>query len=295
MTLIDLGDVYMTVFLRAADAGKLAIGDEARIILNAAPDYVVPAMVSFVACEAQAAPKAVETKDDLAKLMLRVDLKVDPKVVETYYGKVETGLRGAGFVRTRPDAKWPADLHSQAAARARCAGAKAASRACRRSGRHRIDASRRRSFHPIGACSRVDLRSCPRAQRRGADLRAGHADCPHRRASVFARACAGSGGERADPASARACALFSADVRARSRAPSRTFRGGIEGFAACAGSQARSSASGAFRSSCARPRSCACRARLHVGEARAGACAEFAPESLDQLEGAWAQSAARLQ
>ena len=108
VTLIDLTDVYMTVFLRAADAGKLAMGDEARLILDAAPDYVVPAAVSFVASNAQAAPKAAETKDN--QLMLRVDLKIDPKVVETYYGKVETGLRGAGFVRTRPDAKWPADL-----------------------------------------------------------------------------------------------------------------------------------------------------------------------------------------
>jgi HlyD family secretion protein len=110
VTLIDLSDVYMTVFLRAADAGKLAMGDEARLILDAAPDYVVPAAVSFVASNAQSAPKAVETKDNLAKLMLRVDLKIDPKVVETYYGKVETGLRGAGFVRTRTDAKWPAEL-----------------------------------------------------------------------------------------------------------------------------------------------------------------------------------------
>src|SRR5271157_4371075 len=110
VTLIDLSDVYMTVFLRPADAGKLAMGDEARLILDAAPDYVAPAAVSFVASDSQVAPKAVETKDDLAKLMLRVDLKIDPKVVETYYGKVETGLRGAGFVRTRPDAKWPAQL-----------------------------------------------------------------------------------------------------------------------------------------------------------------------------------------
>ena len=110
VTLIDLTDVYMTVFLRAADAGKLGIGDEARLILDAAPDYVVPATVSFVASDLQAAPRPVETKDNLAKLMLRVDLKIDPKVVETYYGKVETGLRGAGFVRTRPDAKWPAAL-----------------------------------------------------------------------------------------------------------------------------------------------------------------------------------------
>jgi HlyD family secretion protein len=110
VTLIDLSDVYMTVFLRAADAAKLAMGDEARIILDAAPDYIVPARVGFVASTAQSAPKAVETKEELAKLMLRVDVKIDPKVVETYYGKVETGLRGAAFVRTRPDAKWPADL-----------------------------------------------------------------------------------------------------------------------------------------------------------------------------------------
>ena len=110
VTLIDLADVYMTVFLRAADAGDLAMGDEARLILDAAPDYVVPAAVSFVASDAQVAPKAIETKADLAKLMLRVDLKIDPKVVATYYGKVETGLRGAGFVRTRPDSKWPAQL-----------------------------------------------------------------------------------------------------------------------------------------------------------------------------------------
>jgi HlyD family secretion protein len=106
VTLIDLTDVYMTVFVRAADAGKLAMGDEARIILDAAPDYVVPATVGFVASNAQSAPKAAETKGEL----LRVDLKIDQKVVETYYGKVETGLRSAGFVRTRPQAKWPADL-----------------------------------------------------------------------------------------------------------------------------------------------------------------------------------------
>ena len=110
VTLIDLADVYMTVFLRAADAGKLGIGDQARLILDAAPDYVVPAEVSFVASNAKTGLEAGETKEEPASLMLRVDLKIDPKVVETYYGKVETGLRGAGFVRTKPDAKWPADL-----------------------------------------------------------------------------------------------------------------------------------------------------------------------------------------
>jgi HlyD family secretion protein len=109
VTLIDLTDVYMTVFVRAADATKLGLGDQARLILDGAPDSVIPATVGFVASGA-ASSNAAETKDQLAKEMFRVDLKVDPKVLQTYYAKVETGLRGAGFVRTRADTKWPPNL-----------------------------------------------------------------------------------------------------------------------------------------------------------------------------------------
>jgi HlyD family secretion protein len=64
VTILDLTDVYMTVFLPAADAGKLAVGDEARIILDPVPDYVIPAKVSFVAADAQFTPKTVETTDE---------------------------------------------------------------------------------------------------------------------------------------------------------------------------------------------------------------------------------------
>ena len=109
-TIVDLTDLNMTVFLPAADAGKLAIGDEARVILDAAPDYVIPAVVSFVASDARVSPKAVETKEERAKQMFRVNLRIDPQVVKTYGGKVEPGLPGAGFVRTKPDVKWPPEL-----------------------------------------------------------------------------------------------------------------------------------------------------------------------------------------
>jgi biotin carboxyl carrier protein len=109
-TIIDLTDLNLTVFLPAADAGKLAIGDGARVILDAAPDYVIPAVVSFVASDRQVSPKAVETKDERAKQMFRVNLRVDPQVVKTLGGKVETGLLGAGFVRTKPDVIWPPEL-----------------------------------------------------------------------------------------------------------------------------------------------------------------------------------------
>ncbi len=110
MTILDLKDVYLTIFLPAADAGRLGMGDEARIILDPVPQYVVPATVSFVAAEAQFTPKSVETKDEREKLMFRVKLQISPDVLERYYRRVKTGVRGLGFVRTLDSVEWPADL-----------------------------------------------------------------------------------------------------------------------------------------------------------------------------------------
>jgi HlyD family secretion protein len=110
LTILDLTDVYMTIFLPGVAAAKLEIGGEARIILDAVPDYVIPATVSFVAADAQFTPKTVETKDERAKLMFRVKVKVDPQVLQTYYKKVKTGVRGIGVVRTDAGTAWPDDL-----------------------------------------------------------------------------------------------------------------------------------------------------------------------------------------
>jgi HlyD family secretion protein len=110
VTILDLTDVYMTIFLPAADAGKLSIGDEARIILDPVPDFVIPAKVSFVAADAQFTPKTVETKDERTKLTFRIKLQVDPTVLQTFYKKVKTGIRGMGFVRTKANVDWPAEL-----------------------------------------------------------------------------------------------------------------------------------------------------------------------------------------
>ncbi len=57
LNLIDLSDVYMTFFLPTQAAGRIALGAEARIVLDAAPDYVIPARISFVASEAQFTPR----------------------------------------------------------------------------------------------------------------------------------------------------------------------------------------------------------------------------------------------
>jgi HlyD family secretion protein len=112
ITILDLTDVYMTVFLPAADAGRVTIGDEARIVLDPVPDRIIPAHVSFVAADAQFTPKTVETKDERAKLMFRIKLKIDPDVLQAYYTRVKTGIRGMGFVRTKPDVAWPVVLEA---------------------------------------------------------------------------------------------------------------------------------------------------------------------------------------
>lgn len=110
ITILDLSDVYMTIYLPAAKAAMLALGDEARIILDPMPQYVIPATVGFVAADAQFTPKTVETAEEREKLVFRIKLQVDPKVLAKYHRHVKTGVRGLGFVRTSPDAKWPDTL-----------------------------------------------------------------------------------------------------------------------------------------------------------------------------------------
>ncbi|MGE5145894.1 MAG: HlyD family secretion protein [Candidatus Eiseniibacteriota bacterium] len=109
-TLLDLTDVYMTVFLPARDAGRLAFGAEARLVLDPVPQYVVPATVSFVAAEAQFTPKSVETQAERDSLMFRVKLKIAPDLLKKYESQVKTGVRGIAYVRVNSAAAWPPSL-----------------------------------------------------------------------------------------------------------------------------------------------------------------------------------------
>jgi HlyD family secretion protein len=110
LTILDLNDVYMTIYLPANEAGKLTLGDEARTILDPGPQFVFPSTISFVATEAQFTPKSVETAEEREKLMFRVKLQADPQVLNKYHRQVKTGIRGLGFVRTDPKVPWPPEL-----------------------------------------------------------------------------------------------------------------------------------------------------------------------------------------
>lgn len=110
LAMIDLSDVYMYVYLNTEESGKVVIGDEARIVLDALPNIPIPARVAFVAPKNQFTPKEVETREERIKFMFRVKLKIDREWLEKNSHIAKPGMPGTGWVRIRPGAPWPANL-----------------------------------------------------------------------------------------------------------------------------------------------------------------------------------------
>lgn len=110
LNLVDLSDVYMTFFLPTGEAGRIAIGTEVRLVLDAAPQYVIPARVTFVADVAQFTPKTVETAEERQKLMFRIKAHIDKELLQKHIRQVKTGLPGMAYLRVDPQVAWPAEL-----------------------------------------------------------------------------------------------------------------------------------------------------------------------------------------
>lgn len=110
LVLLELTDVYMTIFLPMAQAGRVVIGAESRIVLDALPDKPVPARVSFVSPESQFTPKEIETKTEREKLMFRVKVAIDRDLLKAHVDQVKTGLPGVAHIRLDHQAPWPEEL-----------------------------------------------------------------------------------------------------------------------------------------------------------------------------------------
>ena len=110
LNMVDLSDVYVTFFLPTASAGKVALGSAVRIVLDAAPQFVFPAKVSFVADVAQFTPKTVETAAEREKFMFRVRARIPADLLRKHIFQVKTGLPGMAYVKIDPAAAWPARL-----------------------------------------------------------------------------------------------------------------------------------------------------------------------------------------
>jgi HlyD family secretion protein len=113
-TMLDTGYVYMDAYLPTAEAGRIKLGSDARIVLDAYPAHPIPAKVVFLATRAQFTPKTVETKDERDKLMFRLRVRIDPERLRERAEAVRSGLPGMTYLRTDPSVPWPPSLEPSA-------------------------------------------------------------------------------------------------------------------------------------------------------------------------------------
>jgi HlyD family secretion protein len=112
-TMLDVNYVYMDVYLPTLTAGRIKVGEDARIVLDAYPDLAIPAKVTFVASQAQFTPKMVETQTERDKLMFRIRVRIDPERLRAHAAEVRSGLPGLAYVRFDPKVAWPERLQGR--------------------------------------------------------------------------------------------------------------------------------------------------------------------------------------
>ncbi|MFT2092509.1 HlyD family secretion protein [Paraglaciecola sp. 2405UD69-4] len=116
LTLLNLTDIYMEVYLPSSVVQRISIGAPARIQLDFM-DTIIPASVSFVSPESQFTPKSVETATEREKLMFRVKVRVPQALVQEHIEIVKTGVRGVAYIQLAPEAgesatPWPEFLQN---------------------------------------------------------------------------------------------------------------------------------------------------------------------------------------
>ncbi len=103
LTVIALDDMYMNIFLPETTAGKVAIGAEAKVVLDALSDRPYPAKVTFVSERSQFTPKEVEASEERQKLVFRVKVRIEG----TGDPYLKPGMPGVAYVRLDSSSKWP--------------------------------------------------------------------------------------------------------------------------------------------------------------------------------------------
>ena len=101
-TLVDLDRLYVKIYVPEPSIGKVALGQEARVSVDAYPGRAFPARVSRVAQEAEFTPKNVETKEERVKLVFAVEVSLR----ENPDGVLKPGMPADAVIRWQPDAPW---------------------------------------------------------------------------------------------------------------------------------------------------------------------------------------------
>ena len=106
LTIVNVQDIYMNVFLSERLAGMVPLGTDAKVVLDAIPDRPFAARVAYVSEKAQFTPKEVEAAEERQKLVFRVTVSLS----EYDDPRLKPGMPGVVYIRMDPAVDWPERL-----------------------------------------------------------------------------------------------------------------------------------------------------------------------------------------
>lgn len=99
--IVDLKNIYMKIYIPEQQIGKVHLGNEARIYVDAYTDRYFTGKVTKISDQAQFTPKNVETKEERVKLVFAVEVAVDNPE-----GLLKPGMPGDVVLRWKEDLPW---------------------------------------------------------------------------------------------------------------------------------------------------------------------------------------------
>jgi HlyD family secretion protein len=76
LTISELDRVHVMLFVTEKELGRVRLGGEADVTIDAAPGRVFKGRVTFISPEAEFTPKNIQTKEDRVKLVFGVKVEI---------------------------------------------------------------------------------------------------------------------------------------------------------------------------------------------------------------------------
>ncbi|MBI2379516.1 MAG: HlyD family efflux transporter periplasmic adaptor subunit [Gammaproteobacteria bacterium] len=100
--LVDMARLELTVFVSARDLGRIAVGQEARVRVDAFPERYHAARVARIAAQAQFTPRDIHLPEERARMVYGVTLALaNPD------GRLKPGMPADAWLRWTSGAAWP--------------------------------------------------------------------------------------------------------------------------------------------------------------------------------------------
>jgi len=100
-TMVDLNKLYIKVYIPEPELGKVKLGQQARVYVDAYPDRYFNGTLTRVYEQAEFTPKNVETKDERVKLVFGAEVSV-----ENPEGLLKPGMPADVVLKIDPKAEW---------------------------------------------------------------------------------------------------------------------------------------------------------------------------------------------